>query len=83
MARVAKWERSRNRHGLWVGLTRIAYIGKEYGANRWHYSVDLPPYLSGTQTSLLGAKLCVLEEVKRLKDAVEAIESDERIGAWD
>ena len=53
---VAKWERSRNRYGLWVGTTRLAYCGKEFKSHRWCWSIDIPPYTCGECDTATKAK---------------------------
>ena len=64
---VAKWERSRNRYGLWNGTVRIGYIGKEQGYRRWWWSTDFPPLTSGMASSLKEAKA----EVERIVNQTE------------
>jgi len=65
--KVAGWERSRNRCGLWVETTRLAYIGKEKGRNHWHWSIDMKPYTCGTADSLTDAKNAVAAELARIQ----------------
>jgi hypothetical protein len=65
--KVAGWERSRNRCGLWVETTRLAYIGKEKGRNRWHWSIDMKPYTCGTADSLTDAKNAVAAKLARIQ----------------
>jgi len=70
--KVAGWDRSRNRCGLWVESTRLAYIGKEKGRNRWYWSIDLAPFTCGQADSLTAAKNAVAEELKRIQSTPAA-----------
>lgn len=73
--KVAQWERSPNRCGLWVGVTRLAIIVKEKGFHRWQWFVDVDPYTHGNSDSLTVAKNAVAAELKRIQ-TLEATHAD-------
>jgi hypothetical protein len=71
MRRVAKWERSRNRCGLWVDNVRLAYIGKEKGRNKWRWSIDMAPFTCGVSDSMFDAKNEVASVLKEIQSKQE------------
>lgn len=62
----AKWERSRNRYGLWIGTERIAFIGKEFRGSTWGWGIDVAPYTCGEASCSRDAKKAIIEELERV-----------------
>lgn len=61
-----KWERSKNRHGLWDGINRLGYIGLAIrgSSRRYYWFIDISPWSDGFADTLGEARKFIVDGLK-------------------